>query len=170
MFNLFFISWIIFFNGAFFIITYLFNNMNSTFSKTKWSNEIEIDAVNEFTQNATAICTKWLQKWTVVPYVCRRYQLCDVTQECIPIAVLPCRAVLINNRAVLYSLIFTPIAAVLQANTEPIRNGPVETKNRAVKMRKGIVTLLVPVQILSKWNAVRSAVKHEIMTSFNIPI
>ena len=34
--------------------------MNPIISKAKWSIEIEIDAVNEFTQNAIAICTKWL--------------------------------------------------------------------------------------------------------------
>ena len=51
----------------------------------------------------------------------RRYQPGDVTQEFIPIAVLPCCALLAKNGAVSFALIFNPIAgllqAVLQANT-----------------------------------------------------
>ena len=84
----------------------------------------------------TAIYTKWLQKWIFVPYVIRRYQSGDVTQEFILIAVILWCAALANYGAVTYSLFFRPIAtllqAVLQANTEPLRNHLVETKNRAV--------------------------------------
>ena len=51
---------------------------------------------------------------------------------------------LVNYRTIPYSLIFTPIAtllqAVLQANTEPFRNGLVETRNWTVKTSRNHIT------------------------------
>ena len=42
------------------------------------------------------------------------------------------------------------LQAVLQANTEPFRNGLIETRKRAVEMRTVLGTLLGPVEFLLK--------------------
>ena len=82
------------------------------------------------------------------------YQSVDITQEFIPNAVLLCCADLAKYGTVPYSTIFTPITAllqaVLQANTELFRNDLVKTRNRAVELKNGLKTLLVPVQKISK--------------------
>ena len=89
---------------------------------------VEIDAINKFSDKATAIYKMWLQKWIFFPYVFRRQQSGDVTQEFIPVAVLLCCAVPANYGTLPYSLIFTPIAAllqaVLQANTKTVPGRP----------------------------------------------
>ena len=77
-------------------------------------------------------------------------------------AVLKICAVLPKYGAVLYSPIFTPITAllqaVLQANTETFQNDLVETRKRAIELKNGLGTSLVPVQNVSKGIAVRSNV------------
>ena len=59
------------------------------------------------------------------------------------------------------------LQAALQTNTEPFRNGLVESRNRTVEMRIAQGTLSVHVQIWSKWRAVRSLeiCQPEIMNS-----
>ena len=54
------------------------------------------------------------------------------------------------------------LQAVLKAKTEQFPSGLVDTRNRGVKMRKGLGTLLVLVQFFSNWSAVSSDVpfKH----------
>ena len=82
---------------------------------------------------------------------------------------------LANYGTVSYSPIFTPLAALLQAmlqaNTEPIRNGQVEMRNRAVRMRNRLRTSPVPVQKVLKrcvvrWNLCFWACKHEFLVKF----
>ena len=57
----------------------LLNNLNPPFWELNALIKNENDAVNEFAHNTTAIYTKWLQKWTFVPYVFRRNQSGEVT-------------------------------------------------------------------------------------------
>ena len=59
------------------------------------------------------------------------------------------------------------LQAVLQANTEPFRNALVKMRNQREETRNGLGTSLVPVQIVSKRNALSS---HALlnMKSWNI--
>ena len=81
----------------------------------------------------TAVCKAWHQKWKFVSYVFRRYRSGDVTTISFQFVLLCCAA----SSQLWNDSVFTPIAAllqaVLQANTEPFRNGLVETRNRTEK-------------------------------------
>ena len=82
----------------------------------------------------------------------RRYQSGDVSLKMIAIALLLRCVVLANYGIVPYSLIHLAalLQAVLQWNTEPLRSGLVELRNKTVEMRNEQRSLVVPVQIFSK--------------------
>ena len=79
---------------------------------------------------------------------------------------------LANYGAVPYSFFFTPMAVLLQTllqtNTKQLRNGWVENRNRAVKMRNGLETNPAPAQKVFRRCAVRTEVhfQHVITNSF----
>ena len=90
----------------------------------------------------------------------RRYQSGDVTQKYLPSAVLYCCSVFIHF---IHSVAL--LQAVLQANTEPLRTCVVQTKNRAIETRDGLLTLLIPVQFPFKMkrSKLTCTFKHEIL-------
>ena len=95
-------------------------------------------------------------KVNFVPYVFRRFQSNNHPRfhsDCW--LIMLCRSDQLWRSSVITQSIHSAavLQAVLQANTEPFRNGLVETRNSAVEtveMSNRLKTLLVPVQISNK--------------------
>ena len=108
--------------------------------------------------------TKWLQKWIFVPYVFRRYQSGDVTKNHSndDAMMLSGLGQFRSSSASTFSAALLQL--VLQANTEPFRNG-------LTGMRSRLGTIRVPAKFSiqmkhSKQTCIFCTLKHEILSFY----
>ena len=114
-----------------------------------------MDNVKKFDHIATAVYVAWLQKWLFVRCVFRRYRSGNITSILFRFLLICCSFLPAKYGTIPYSLLLTPIAALLQAvlqsNTEPLRNGLVETRNWTVEATRNHSTGLKRSQMMMEY-------------------